>query len=71
MLLKTKFSESNGVLSTDGRWLAYESDESGQTQVPRCISRRCPTSRSASPLALFSPSSCNTSTKRLKRVLPT
>ena len=33
MLLKTKFSESNGMVSRDGKWLAYESNESGPTQV--------------------------------------
>ena len=32
-LLKTKFSENNGDVSPHGRWLAYESDESGQGQV--------------------------------------
>ena len=29
-LLQTAFSESNGEISPDGRWLAYQSDESGQ-----------------------------------------
>ena len=33
MLLKTKFSEANGEVSPDGRWLAYESNESGQGEV--------------------------------------
>ena len=33
MLLKTKFSESGGVVSPDGRWLAYESHESGQSEI--------------------------------------
>ena len=32
-LLKTMFSEFNGVVSPDGRWLAYESNESGQAEV--------------------------------------
>jgi serine/threonine-protein kinase len=33
MLLKAKFSETNGAVSPDGRWLAYQSDESGQAEV--------------------------------------
>src|SRR4029078_3258572 len=33
MLLNTKFSETNGELSRDGRWLAYVSDESGKNEV--------------------------------------
>jgi serine/threonine-protein kinase len=32
-LVKTKFSELNGEVSPDGRWLAYESDESGTFQI--------------------------------------
>jgi len=32
-LRKTKFSELNGTLSPDGRFLAYQSNESGQTEV--------------------------------------
>jgi serine/threonine-protein kinase len=32
-LLATKFSENNPELSPDGRWLAYESDESGHTEI--------------------------------------
>ncbi len=30
---KTKFSESRGVFSPDGRWVAYDSDESGRREV--------------------------------------
>jgi serine/threonine-protein kinase len=33
MLLKTKFDESNGAVSPDGHWLAYQSDESGHAEV--------------------------------------
>jgi serine/threonine-protein kinase len=32
-LLQTKFNERNGVLSPDGRWLAYESDSSGAYEI--------------------------------------
>jgi hypothetical protein len=32
-LLDKEFSERNGEISPDGRWLAYESDESGQDQI--------------------------------------
>jgi serine/threonine protein kinase/Tol biopolymer transport system component len=32
-LLATRFDESNGVISPDGRWLAYQSNESGDIQV--------------------------------------
>jgi eukaryotic-like serine/threonine-protein kinase len=31
--LKTPFSEGNAVFSPDGRWLAYQSDESGRSEV--------------------------------------
>ncbi len=31
--LKTEFPENSGVLSPDGRWLAYSSGESGQNQI--------------------------------------
>jgi serine/threonine protein kinase len=33
IFLKTSFSEAFGVFSPDGRWVAYESNESGRTQV--------------------------------------
>jgi len=33
MLLRDRFSEHNPVLSPDGRWLAYESDESGRYEI--------------------------------------
>ena len=33
LLLDTEFSERNATLSPDGRWMAYESDESGQFEV--------------------------------------
>ena len=32
-LVQTMFNERNGEIAPDGRWLAYESDESGQYQV--------------------------------------
>ena len=32
-LLSSDFNETNGVISPDGRWLAYQSDESGQDEV--------------------------------------
>src|SRR5262249_34330847 len=32
-LLQTKFSEQWGVVSPDGRWVAYQSEESGSTEV--------------------------------------
>jgi Tol biopolymer transport system component len=31
--LQTPFSESNGTISPDGRWMAYSSDENGRTEV--------------------------------------
>ena len=31
--LKTKFNEQNGHVSSDGRWIAYQSDESGRYEV--------------------------------------
>jgi serine/threonine-protein kinase len=32
-LLSTPFDEGNAVVAPDGRWLAYESNESGQFQI--------------------------------------
>ena len=32
-LVKTKFNELNGEISPDGRWMAYESNESGRYEV--------------------------------------
>jgi serine/threonine-protein kinase len=32
-LLQTTFNELNGVISPDGRWLAYQADDSGQAEV--------------------------------------
>ena len=32
-LLATMFGERNGEVSPDGRWLAYESDESGREEI--------------------------------------
>lgn len=32
-LIETPFNERNGVVSPDGRWLAYESDSSGQFEI--------------------------------------
>jgi serine/threonine-protein kinase len=33
ILLSTKFNEANGEISRDGQWLAYESTESGQSEI--------------------------------------
>jgi serine/threonine-protein kinase len=32
-LVQTPFDESNGIVSPDGRWLAYQANESGQFQI--------------------------------------
>ena len=32
-LLQTKFEELNGIVSPDGRWLAYESDSPGRREI--------------------------------------
>ncbi len=32
-LLRTEFNESHGMFSPDGRWFAYDSDESGRSEV--------------------------------------
>jgi len=32
-LIQTTFNEQNGEISPDGRWLAYESDQSGQEEI--------------------------------------
>ena len=50
-LLKTPADEKNAELSPDGRWLAYESDESGQMEIyvrpfPNVADRRIPISSS-------------------------
>jgi Tol biopolymer transport system component len=31
--LRTPFNETNAAFSPDGRWIAYQSDESGQNQI--------------------------------------
>lgn len=36
LLIQTPSSELNPEISPDGRWLAYESDQSGQTQIYVC-----------------------------------
>jgi eukaryotic-like serine/threonine-protein kinase len=33
VLLQTKFNEQNAAVSPDGRWLAYDSNESGQPEI--------------------------------------
>ena len=33
VFLKTPFSEANGAFSPDGRWVAYQSDESGRPEI--------------------------------------
>jgi Tol biopolymer transport system component len=32
-LLQTPFDKRNAAISPDGRWMAYESNESGQSQI--------------------------------------
>ena len=32
-LLETEFFESNAAVSPDGRWLAYQSDDSGEVEI--------------------------------------
>ena len=32
-LVQTPFSEQNGIISPDGRWLAYEANDSGEFEV--------------------------------------
>ena len=32
-LVQTRFNERNGMVSPDGRWLAYEADDSGQFEI--------------------------------------
>ena len=32
-LVQTRFNELNGEISPDGRWLAYQSNESGQDEI--------------------------------------
>jgi Tol biopolymer transport system component len=32
-LVRTPFTERNGIISPDGRWLAYEANDSGQFEV--------------------------------------
>jgi len=32
-LVRSSFSERNGIVSPDGRWLAYEAEDSGQSEV--------------------------------------
>jgi serine/threonine-protein kinase len=48
-LVQTPFAERNGDISPDGRWLAYESNESGQSEIyvrpfPNVNSERWPVS---------------------------
>src|ERR1017187_2296929 len=31
--VRTQFSEDEGIFSPDGKWVAYESDESGRSEV--------------------------------------
>ena len=39
-LVKTAFSERNGIVSPDGRWLAYEANDSGRFEIfVRALSR--------------------------------
>jgi len=60
MLLHSKASEMNGVLSTDGHWLAYESDESGRSEIyvrpfPNVETKRIQVSAGGGTRPLWSP----------------
>ena len=32
-LVQTSFAERNGIVSPDGRWLAYEANDSGRFEI--------------------------------------
>jgi len=60
MLLHSKASEMNGVISTDGHWLAYESDESGRSEIyvrpfPNVETKRIQVSADGGTRPLWSP----------------
>jgi serine/threonine-protein kinase len=59
MLIKTKFSEGNGMVSRDGQWLAYESTESGRSEVylapfPNVAAQKIPVSNGGGTRPLWS-----------------
>ncbi len=41
LLLQTRFSETNAVFSPDGRWVAYQSNESGRFETYICAFPAC------------------------------
>ena len=60
-LLATEFDELNATLSRDGRWLAYQSDASGQTEVyvrpfPNIEAGLWPASSDGGSVPLWAPS---------------
>ena len=60
LLLHTEFAERNATLSPDGRWMAYQSDESGQVEVyvrpfPDVDARRLPVSNDGGKWPLWAP----------------
>ena len=60
MLLHSKASEMNGVISTDGHWLAYESDESSRSEIyvrpfPNVETKRIQVSTGGGTRPLWSP----------------
>jgi Tol biopolymer transport system component len=59
-LLDTEFNELNGEISPNGRWLAYQSNESGEDRIyvrpfPDVARRRIPISPGVGTEALWSP----------------
>ena len=60
MLLHSKANETNGEISTDGHWLAYESDESGRSEIyvrpfPNVETKRIQVSTGGGTRPLWSP----------------
>jgi hypothetical protein len=60
-LLQTKFDERNGIVSPDGRWLAYESDSSGRLETyvrpfPNADSGQWPVSTGGGATPVWAPS---------------
>jgi Tol biopolymer transport system component len=60
-LVETPYAERNGVVSSDGRWLAYESNSSGQFEIyvapfPNASTRQWLTSTGGGTRPLWAPS---------------